>query len=100
VRDKNCDGSIVATFGTTRYSNIVLQERSIRQGLAVPDEKDVLGGNEETGGVSRGALVLDDGLFHAGNTDSRIKPEAKGLIRIKFRRYETKDEKERASKRV
>jgi hypothetical protein len=80
VRDKNCDGRAVAaaTFGT-RNANIVLQECSIRQGLAVPDEKYVFGGNQETGRVSRGALVLDDGLLHAGNTDSRIKPEAKGL---------------------
>jgi hypothetical protein len=79
VRDENCDGRAVATSFGTRYSNIVLQQCSIRQGLAVPDEKDVLGGNQETRRVSRSALVLNDGLFHAGNTDRRIEPEAKGL---------------------
>jgi hypothetical protein len=77
VRDKNCGGS--TTLFSCRYSNIVGKECSIRQGLAVPDEKDVLGGNEETGRMSRGALVIHDGLFHAGNTDRRIEPEAKGL---------------------
>jgi hypothetical protein len=76
LTDKNGNGSTVATCSS---SNIVLQECLISQGLAVPDEKDVLGGNEQTGSVSRGPLVLDDGLFHAGNADRRIEPEAKGL---------------------
>jgi hypothetical protein len=86
VRDENCDGSAVATAAAAatfvtycRHSNIVLQECPIRQRLAVPDEKNVFGGNEKTGRVSRGALVVDDGLLHAGNADSRIEPEAKGL---------------------
>jgi hypothetical protein len=79
VRDRNCDVRSLVTRSCRYYSNIIFQECSIRQGLAVPNEKDVLGGNEESGCVPSGALVIDDGLLHAGNTDRRVEPKAKGL---------------------